>query len=282
MATLGVLIAFAANQLLSRAALGHLRTDPLLFTAVRLASGAGVLALLLAARRSRPAGGSWSSALALLAYALAFSLAYVRIGAGSGALVQFAAVQATMIGWVVLRGDRPTRLQWIGLVLAFSGVAGLTAPGASAPDAAGAALMVAAGVAWGIYSLRGAGGEDPLTTTADNFLRCVPAMLPLLLLHGRGGLHAGAAGIWLAVASGAVASGLGYALWYAVVPDLGATRAAIVQLAVPVVAAVGGAGLLGERVTARLVVSGAAILIGVGVSVLPAARRTARAPPRGR
>jgi drug/metabolite transporter (DMT)-like permease len=282
--TLLALLGFAANSLLCRAALagGAARSiDAASFTLVRLASGALVLALLLRARR-RPAApteqrGSWPAALALFAYAAGFSLAYVRIGAGVGALLLFGCVQLTMLGAGLARGERPRALEWVGLAVALAGLAGLTLPGASAPDAPGALLMAGAGVAWGLYSLRGRGAGDPLAATAGNFLRSVPlaAALWLLALLLAPGAHASAKGLLLATASGALASGLGYSLWYAALPSLSAARAAIVQLAVPLLAAGGAVLLLHEPLTQRLVLGGAALLAGVLLSL----RSKAPSPP---
>ncbi len=273
------LVCFAANSLLCRAALGGRLADPGTFTAVRLASGALALAALLAGtRRVRPAGGTWGSALALFAYAAAFSLAYVRIPAAVGALVLFALVQATMVGYGVATGARPGRRGWSGILLATAGLAWLTLPGAGAPDLAGAVLMAAAGVAWGVYSVRGRRSTDPLATTADHFVRSAPlGILFLAALAASGSAHATAAGLGLAAASGALASGGGYAVWYAALPALGAARAGTVQLAVPVLAAAGAAGLLGERVTPRLLVAGIAILAGIALAVVPARAPAARA-----
>lgn len=275
--TAAVLVCFAANSLLCRAALGTGRSDPATFTAVRLASGAIAMAALLAAsRRVRPQGGSWRSALTMVAYAVTFSLAYVRIAAGVGALVLFAFVQATMIGYGVATGARLGARGWGGAALATGGLAWLTLPGAGAPDAAGVVLMAIAGVGWGVYSIHGRRSADPLATTADNFVRAAPVAL-LFLLAQAGRLHASPAGLACAVASGAIASGIGYALWYAVLPALGAARAGTLQLAVPVIAAAGAALLLGERLTPRLFGAGLAILAGVALT-FASPRRAAPAP----
>jgi len=265
--TAASLVCFAANSLLCRAALRPRLVDPATFTSVRLASGAAALAIFLALRRrARPAGGSAASALALFAYAAAFSLAYVRIGAGVGALLLFAAVQATMLGWSVAHGARPGAVQWLGAATALGGLALLALPGASAPEPLGAALMIAAGAAWGAYSLRGRAARDPLSTTAHNFLWSVP----LTLAFSVGLAHEAVAtpgGVALAVASGALASGGGYSLWYAAVPQLGATRAAAVQLAVPALAGLGATAFLGERLTPRLAAAAAAILVGIALTL---------------
>ncbi len=264
--TAATLACFAANSLLCRGALAAARIDAVTFTSVRVASGAAMLALLVAARGGRPRGGAWGSSLALFAYAAAFSLAYVRIGAAVGALLLFLAVQVTILAWAIFRGIRPSPLQWTGIALALGGVAVLVAPGVQRPDPLGALLMVAAGGAWGVYTVHGSRGGDSMETTADNFLRAVPFAAAILLASARP-LAASGAGLALAAASGAIASGVGYTLWYAALPGLGQTRAAAVQLAVPFVAALGAVALLGERVTVRLVASGAAVLLGLALAM---------------
>jgi len=263
--------AFAGNSLLCRIALKHTSLDAASFTAIRLLSGALVLWLVARRWRSAQSGaGSWPSALALFAYAAGFSFAYVSLPAATGALLLFGAVQATMIGYGLYKGERFRRLQLIGLMLAFGGIVGLLLPGLSAPPLAGALLMLGAGVAWGVYSLRGKGAGDPTRVTAGNFLRAVPLALALSLamLMLKGGTSLDAAGVGYAVASGALTSGLGYALWYAVLPALKATTAATVQLSVPVIAALGGIAFLGEPVTLRLALASAAILGGIALVVL--------------
>jgi drug/metabolite transporter (DMT)-like permease len=265
--TAASLACFAANSLLCRAALGPRLLDPATFTLVRLGSGAAALGLALALlRRRRLAGGTLGSALALFLYAAAFSLAYVRIGAGIGALLLFAAVQLTMVGWTALRGARPRPGQLAGIALALGGLAWLALPGASTPDLLGAGLMLGAGVAWGAYSLRGRAAGDPLATTAHNFLLGLPLALALsLVLLRQAALSPG--GVALAALSGALASGGGYTLWYAAVPRLGATRAAAVQLAVPVLAGLGATAFLGEQLTVRIASAGAAILAGIALTL---------------
>ncbi|HEX6882406.1 MAG TPA: DMT family transporter [Planctomycetota bacterium] len=275
LATAAALLGFAANSLLCRAALGNGAIDAWTFTAVRLGSGAGALVLCarLAARGgAAPAtlrAGSFPSALALWGYAAAFSLAYLRLGAGVGALVLFASVQATMIGWSAWRGARPSARERNGFVLAFAGLVVLTLPGASLPDPTGLALMAVAGIAWGVYSLRGRTSAAPLLATRDNFVLAAPLALGALLAAVTlSTLHASARGLALALASGALASGLGYALWYRALPRLTAVRAALVQLLVPVLAAAAGILLLDEHLTWRLGVAGPLILLGVGLAVL--------------
>lgn len=286
--TLAALLGFAANSLLCRAALAGgeegRAIDAASFTAVRLASGAAVLWALQRARRGggaaggtvgtvgararAGAAGSWASAAALFAYAAGFSLAYVQLPAGAGALLLFGCVQATMLGAGLQRGERPGAAVWAGLLLAVGGLVALTLPGVAAPAPLGAGLMAAAGVAWGVYSLRGRGATDPLGATAGNFLRSVPLAAALLLGAVAAGARLGASGrgLLLAAASGALASGVGYSLWYAALPRLSATRAAVLQLCVPVLAAAGGVLLLGEALTARLVWAGGAVLAGVALA----------------
>jgi drug/metabolite transporter (DMT)-like permease len=267
--TLATLICFAANSLLCRAALRPRLMDAATFTSVRLISGAAALALVVAfRRRPRSRSGSIASGFWLFLYAAAFSLAYLRIGAGVGALLLFGAVQVTMLGWSVARGVRPTPVEWLGIMVALSGLAYLTIPGASTPDPIGAALMLAAGVAWGAYSLRGRQAQDPLATNADNFLWALPLTIGLSLALVRDFAFT-SEGVLLATASGALASAGGYSLWYKVVPTLGATRAAAVQLAVPVLAGVGATALLGERLTAQVAISGSAILTGIALTLRP-------------
>lgn len=265
--------AFAANSVLCRLALAHTAIDPALFTLVRIVSGAATLwVLVLSAGRGRRIGGSWQGALALLAYAACFSFAYVSLNAGIGALLLFAAVQATMILWGLLRGERLVPLQWIGLAGAMAGLVLLLAPGVSAPEPAGAALMVVAGIAWGAYSLQGRGSADPLGANAGNFLRAAPPAALLALVAFGGGWDT--AGLAYAVLSGALASGVGYAIWYAALPGLTAARAASVQLSVPVITALGGVMLLGEPVTLRLAVASAAVLGGIALVLRGRLRRS--------
>src|SRR5215510_3752705 len=260
------LLAFASNSLLCRRALGSGAIDPGSFTLVRLASGAFALALLARGKNAAPGAPRLQGALALFAYAAAFSFAYVRIPAGVGAFVLFAATQATMIGWGMVRGERPGGLEAVGMVVALLGLAGLGLPGSTAPDAWGVALMLGAGVAWGAYSLLGRTGQDPIVTNARAFAwSVVPASVVLLLSPGT--RIASPSGVVMAVISGAVTSGLGYSLWYAALPSMSATRAAVVQLIVPVLAAVAGVVLLGEHPTVRLAVAGAVILGGVALAV---------------
>ncbi len=273
LATAAALVGFAANSLLCRMALGARSIDPWSFTGVRLGGGALMLLLISRSAGGGARSGSWGSAVALFGYAAAFSLAYVRLSTGVGALVLFASVQATMIGWSIARGARPTALEWIGLAIALSGLALLGLPGAAVPDSFGLGLMALAGIAWGAYSLRGRGNRAPLASTADNFARSVPfALGGLACALLQSPLHLTARGAGLALASGALASGVGYSLWYLALPGLTPTRAAVVQLTVPVLAAGAGIAVLGERLTLRLALAGAMILGGVLTAVLSRSR----------
>jgi drug/metabolite transporter (DMT)-like permease len=256
---------FSANSLLCRFALRSGAIDAGTFTAVRLAAGAAVLVLIVGPRAAS-ASGSWISSSALAAYAIAFSYAYLALGAGIGAFVLFAAVQATMIGGGIVRGERLGPRGWIGLAVALGGLGWLTIPGSDAPPAVPAAAMALAGIAWGIYSLRGRGSTSALAVTAGNFARAVPiAAVLFVVTRAMDGVHASGTGLALAIASGAFASGLAYACWYAAVPHLGAVRAGVVQLAVPAVTAAIAVGLLGEAWSARLLVGGAAIVAGIAI-----------------
>lgn len=263
--TLLAMIAFAANSILCRQALDTTAIDPATFTTIRLVSGAATLWLIVRLRaRGSALAGSWPAAFSLFAYAAAFSFAYVSLSAGTGALILFGSVQATMILAGLLRGERFTPLQTAGLLLALGGLVALLLPGATAPHWAGATLMAIAGIAWGAYSLMGRASTRPIETTAGNFLRA--AVFGALLSAVSLGLFAwDPHGALLAVLSGAVASGLGYAIWYTVLPALRATQAATVQLSVPVIAAIGGVLLLGEQLSLRLVLCSVAILGGIAL-----------------
>lgn len=266
--TAAAMTAFAANSLLCRLALRGGYIDPASCTCLRLVSGALTLWLLLRLR-GKPArrGGSWISAAALFVYAIAFSFAYVSLPVGAGALLLFGAVQASMLIWGLLHGERLHLAQGIGLAAAVAGLLYLVWPGLAAPAPLGTGLMLLAGVAWGVYSLRARGVTDPAGATAGNFLLAVPFAL-LAELPYLGTAHAALPGVVYAVTSGAITSGLGYVIWYAALPQLGALRAAIVQLSVPVLAAFGGVLLLSEPVTLRLLVASCAILGGVTLAIL--------------
>ena len=270
------LIGFAANSLLTRAALGAGRIDPASFTALRLATGAATLALLVSARqRPREDRGSWSAAAALAGYAIFFTLAYTRIGAGVGALVLFGSVQVTMIGVGLARGERPGRLDWLGLSLAVAGLLVFALPGAAAPDLTGTLLMVFAGMSWGGYSLAGRHSHDPLGATAGNFLRaCAFGPLAFVALAGATP-HITAAGAGLAAASGSLASGVGYTLWYSALPSLSAWRAGVIQLVVPALTAVAASVLLDELFSLRLAAATGLVALGVGLTIWSSRRSRA-------
>ena len=262
------MIAFAGNSLLCRLALKHTAIDPASFTAIRLVSGALMLWLLVWIKHTAPAGrGNWPSAFALFVYAAGFSFAYVSLPAASGALLLFGVVQATMISYGIWKGERLHGLQTLGVFLAIGGLVGLLLPGLSAPPLLGALLMIGAGVAWGVYSLRGKGAGDPTRVTAGNFMRAVPITVILSLLM-QDFASVDVAGFYYAIASGALASGLGYAIWYTVLPALKNTSAASVQLSVPVIAAVGGIVFLGEPMTLRLILASIAILGGIALVIV--------------
>ncbi|SAL22909.1 DMT family transporter [Caballeronia humi] len=264
------MFAFAGNSLLCRLALKGTAIDPSTFTLVRIVSAALVLWLI---RRTRGVGGglggNWASALALFVYAAGFSLAYVRLAAGTGALLLFGAVQATMIGYGVVHGERMRVRQWMGLLIALAGLVWLVLPRAvsalSTPVGA-SMLMLGAGAAWGVYSLRGRSAVDPVATTAGNFLRAVPFAVALSVAT-IGSVSLDGAGLAYAIVSGAVTSGAGYIVWYAALKQLKASSAASVQLSVPVITAAGGIVLLGEPLTVRLLVGSAAILGGVALVI---------------
>ena len=265
--TVAAMLAFAANSILCRWALRGAHIDAASFTLIRLAAGAVTLALLVWVRGGAIGRyGSWWSACALLGYAAGFSFAYLSIPAAVGALLLFGSVQSTMIGYGLWRGERLDLVQSLGLALACLGLVGLMLPGLSSPPLAGAVLMIAAGVAWGIYSLRGRAGGNPIASTAGNFIRAVPLSVALSFVFSpRFALDF--SGIGFAAASGAITSGLGYAAWYSVLPSLRSTSAATLQLSVPVLAALGGAAFLDEPLTLRLVLTSAAVLVGVALVI---------------
>jgi drug/metabolite transporter (DMT)-like permease len=260
--TVIALTAFAFNSILCRMALGGEAIDAASFTAVRLASGALTLLLIAAATGKRTTGGHWASAFFLFAYAICFSLAYLGLTAGTGALILFGAVQMTMIAASVAQGTRLKAAEVAGIVIALAGLVYLVLPGLSAPPLISSLLMAAAGAAWGLYTLRGKASGDPLADTAGNFVRSLPfvaaAMVPFW-----GGYYLSARGVVLAVLSGALASGVGYSIWYAALKHHTATRAAVLQLSVPVLAAGGGTLLLSEAASMRLAIAAGLILGGI-------------------
>ena len=271
--TLLAIIAFASNSLLCRAALKQTTVDAATFTFVRVFSGAAALWLIVKMRHAsglandRHIRGNWLSALALFAYAAAFSFAYVDLSAGTGALLLFGAVQATMILWGLYKGERLDAIQIAGFVVAVTGLIVLVFPGLSAPPLIGSILMLGAGVAWGIYSLRGKGEKNPASVTAGNFARAVPFAAVVSIVFIRW-LRVDIAGVSYAIISGAITSGLGYVIWYRALPGLKAASAATVQLSVPVLAATGGILLLGEPLTLRYLLASIAILGGIALVVL--------------
>jgi drug/metabolite transporter (DMT)-like permease len=269
------MVAFASNSLLTRLALSGRQIDAATFTLVRMAAGALTLALLVRLRSTAGTPkrrGGVKGPLALFGYMAPFSFAYVRIGAALGALVLFGTVQITMLIWGFLRGERSGAGTWFGLALAVGGLAWLTLPAASSPDAVGIVLMIAAGIAWGVYSMAGKAAGEPLAANAHSFLWGVPPALLLSAITFRGAA-ASVPGVGWAIASGAITSALGYAVWYRALRGLTATRAAVVQLTVPVIAALGAVAILGERPHVRVVVAGATILCGVAFALIKGTAR---------
>lgn len=271
--TATAMVAFAANSLLCRMALGLELIDAASFTSIRVISGAITLGLIVSVRRDHgKITANWPGVAALFCYMVFFSFAYLSLSAGTGALLLFGAVQLTMFVSALRQGERFSPLSWIGLCAAFSGLVYLVAPGITAPDPIGAVLMVTAGVAWGAYSLIGRGAGQPLLATASNFLYSVPLTIGLSVVFITGA-DITAPGALLAIASGALASGLGYAVWYAALPGLAASRAATVQLSVPVIAALGGVAFLSEEITVRLVVATGLTIGGIWIVLAQRSRR---------
>lgn len=270
------MIAFGANSIFGRIALEDGAIDPSGYSLIRLLSGAVMLAILVGFsskfNRQNLTGGNLISAICLFAYAAAFSYSYVNIETGVGALILFATVQAVMIGWAIFKGDRPSLSEWIGITVAFGAFVWLVSPGLEAPDPIAAGLMAISGIAWGAYSLRGKTANDPLKSTAGNFILAVPFAI-VLLAFTLSSSHLTTFGVLLAIVSGALTSGLGYALWYRVLPQLTSTRASIVQLTVPVVAGVGGTLFLSEPWTFRFALASTLILGGVAISILAKSKR---------
>lgn len=275
--TLFAMLAFAANSVLCRLALGQELIDAATFATVRISSGA-ILLSCIALPRWRAQGRDptdWRAAAMLFTYVVFFSFAYLSLSTGTGALILFGAVQLTMFIAALRSGEQFHLISWVGLAMAVSGLVYLVSPGLTAPDPLGAALMTTAGVAWGFYSLLGRRAADPLQATANNFIACVPLVILVSLLT-MSQQHSSAQGLMLAAASGAIASGLGYVIWYAALRGLSATRAATVQLLVPAIAAFAGVILLSEQVTWRLLVASALTLGGVWIVLSQRARLPAR------
>ena len=270
------MLAFAGNSLLCRLALKYTAIDAASFTTLRLVAGALTLWVVVRLRSQQQGGGNWLSGLSLFVYAAGFSFAYLSLSAATGALLLFGAVQATMIGRGIWAGERLRSLQLVGVLLALAGLVGLLLPGLSAPPWQGSVLMLVAGGAWGVYSLRGKGAGDPTRVTAGNFLLACPFAVVLSLVTVNG-MRLDAGGVACALASGALTSGIGYAVWYAALPHLKAMHAATVQLSVPPLAVLGGVIVLGEPLTLRLAVASAAIIGGIALvlrekATAPAAR----------
>jgi len=257
------LIAFAANSVFCRLALADGSMDAAAFTVVRLLSAAVVLSVIALMQHERKLldYGSWSAAGCLFTYAAAFSYAYVSLDTATGALILFAAVQFTMIAVAMWRGQHLQRWEWAGLLLAVTGFVWLMLPSASAPSLAGFLLMSVAGVAWGAYTLLGHQSTHAVLDTAGNFIRTMPAALLLAVLT-LPTMHGSYASMVWAIASGALASALGYAVWYQALRHLSTPRAAVLQLLVPLIAAAGGV-LIGEVITLNLIVASSLILGGV-------------------
>lgn len=272
------MIAFAANSVLGR--LGLIGTDigAGSFALIRLISGAAVLLLICTLQRKHVTG-TWAGGVALLAYAAFFSYAYIALSAGMGAIILFALVQLTMLGWGLFQGERLSTLQWTGFVVAIAALIWLVSPSIEAPSLVATAAMAIAGMGWGAYSLLGRGVSDPTAATAGNFLRASALGLPILALAISFAPERlpPTDGIVIAVVSGAVTSGLGYVIWYSVVKQLSASRAGIAQLSVPAIAAIGGVLFLSEPITLRFALSTLAILGGVGLAVLTAAPGSSKA-----
>ncbi|MFJ4064599.1 DMT family transporter [Pseudomonas sp. NPDC089996] len=266
------LVAFAANSIFCRLALRDGAIDAESFTVVRLASGAVFLLLLMRLRKPGVAlGGSWKGGLALYLYAYLFSVAYLQLGAGVGALVLFGAVQITMFAFAWFRGERLSARTLLGMLIAFAGLVLLLLPGAEAPPLLSALVMATSGVAWGAYTLLGKGSPDPLADTAGNFIRSLPMLVVLgVVMLALARAHVSPAGLLYALASGVLASGAGYAVWYAVVKQVSAQQAATMQLSVPVIAALGGVLLIGEPMSLRLLLASLVVLGGVALALLPA------------
>ncbi|CAD2224404.1 conserved membrane hypothetical protein [Pseudoalteromonas sp. 3J6] len=285
--TIIALVAFAANSLLCRLALAQGYIDAWNFTVIRLLSGAVCLAIIMLlytkqlnkkAQLSSPVIndiGSWRSSVSLLIYALCFSIAYIELDTGMGALILFSAVQFTMIGWGIYKQERLTAVQWLAFIVAFVAFVYLMLPSQTAPPVMAAVLMSISGVAWGIYSIRGKACVSPLRATTYNFIRSL-LVLPILIVVGMSQLkNVRMEGVLLAIASGAIASGVGYSIWYVAMPLLKSTHAAIVQLCVPVLAAIAGAVFLSETLTVQFMLPSSIILLAVLVFTLNKKTNTA-------
>lgn len=271
------MLAFAGNSILCRMALKEGTIDPASFTSIRLFAGSVALLLIVrftSKNKSIREHGGWKSALMLFLYAICFSYAYISLSAGAGALILFGFVQGTMIAMALRAGDRPNIAEWLGWLLAFGGLVWLLLPGIEAPPAVGAALMALAGIAWGVYSIRGKNESNPLVSTCSNFVYSI-AFVTIVTAITFAHANMTNRGIALAVISGGITSGVGYVIWYAALSYLSAMQAALVQLSVPAIAAVGGAIILAEAISVRLLVSGALILGGISLALVQKSHRIA-------
>lgn len=276
------LIAFAANSVLCRLALGERAIDAVGFTSVRLLSGALVLLCIFIfsdKKNGSSTKGSWSAACMLFTYAVTFSFAYLTLNTGTGALILFGSVQITMIIWSLFSGNRLLPIEWMGVIVAFSGIVYLVLPGVTAPSFIGFSLMTAAGIAWGLYTLKGRGSTNPLSDTSYNFLRSVPFVI-VLGLPFLGNVHISREGIILAAISGGITSGIGYTLWYMALRGLSSTQAAVVQLSVPVIAGFGGVVFISEQISLRLTLSALLTLGGILMVILGRNAKTSKSAPR--
>ena len=276
------LIAFAANSVLCRLALGGETIDAAGFTCVRLLSGALVLLALLffnKTNKSSRTRGSWSAACMLFLYAVTFSFAYLTLNTGTGALILFGSVQMTMILMSIRSGNRLIMIEWLGVTTAFTGLIYLVLPGVTAPSFSGFSLMTLAGIAWGLYTLKGRGSTHPLSDTSYNFLRSLPFVMLLSLLFFRQ-MHLSVHGIILAAISGGITSGIGYTLWYMALRGLSATQAAVVQLSVPVIAGFGGVVFVSEQISLRLTLSALLTLGGILMVILGRINKDAKGTSR--
>ena len=268
--TVFALVAFAANSVLCRLALGEETIDASSFTAIRLLSGAIVLLVILqfsGNKNNSSTKGSWLATIMLFVYAASFSFAYITLDTGTGALILFGAVQITMILLSLICGNKLHVTEWVGVTIAFIGFVYLVLPGVSTPSVIGFSLMTIAGVAWGIYTLKGRGSVNPLTDTAYNFARSIPLVIVLAVMSYQTA-HISSKGILLAILSGGIASGIGYTIWYFALGGLSTSQAAVVQLSVPVIAALGGVIFVSEKISLRLTLSALLILGGILLVVL--------------
>ena len=268
--TVIALVCFAFNSVLCRLALGNETIDAVSFTTIRLISGAitlSIISLIYNQKQVELKRGNWLSAFFLFAYAICFSLAYLKLTTATGALILFSSVQLMMVCVALMRGEKPKILEWLGMLLAFGGLVYLIFPGLSAPPILYSMLMVIAGIAWGFYTLRGAGSKNPLADTTGNFIRTVP-MISLVAFPFLANIQLSTHGILFAVLSGAIASGIGYSIWYAVIKHHSSIRIGLLQISVPSIAALGGVIFLAETLSLRLILASSLILGGIGLAII--------------